>query len=350
MYNRTGRGGPTEPNPSQGEPPPSAPAPGPTPAQPQGLVGPQPLSDNPGLAKVQLIMARVLLLQEDVDEFVGKKMDKSYRCLEELLTKELLELDSVETQGQEAVRQARKEAVQRIQAILDWLEKKAFWAGLLLWSCGWMFPFFVPNLPQTLEGRDSIRFVPWNTTKSFPSPWCKMCIRMGMGPRICQEYHLESGHSELVSAVRSLWYFLCKLAVVHITWSDFSLREWLCWLSRHNLTESLLSYFFLPCLQYVSIMWDRVTGRWFVYCHIVSLSCLSLLTQNLFFFFFFSPPLHVVPLDLGLFNLILDLRPTQAFPQPCVLTAHSHCLESPPFVTHLVSKHCSHPPATVECV
>uniref|UniRef100_A0AAV2MS44 BAG domain-containing protein n=1 Tax=Knipowitschia caucasica TaxID=637954 RepID=A0AAV2MS44_KNICA len=101
-----------------------------TPAQSQspapGQPNPQPLSDNPSLAKVQLVMARVLLLQEDVDEFVGKKSDKSYRCLEELLTKELLVLDSVETQGQENVRQARKEAVQRIQAILDRLEKKAF--------------------------------------------------------------------------------------------------------------------------------------------------------------------------------------------------------------------------------
>lgn len=101
-----------------------------TPAQSQspapGQPTPQPLSDNPSLAKVQQVMVRVQLLQEDVDEFVGKKSDKSYRCLEELLTKELLELDSVETQGQENVRQARKEAVQRIQAILDQLEKKAF--------------------------------------------------------------------------------------------------------------------------------------------------------------------------------------------------------------------------------
>lgn len=71
-------------------------------------------------------MARMMLLQEDVDEFVGRKSDKSYRVLEELLTKELLLLDSVETQGQEAVRQARKDAVQKIQAILDQLEKKAF--------------------------------------------------------------------------------------------------------------------------------------------------------------------------------------------------------------------------------
>lgn len=121
IYNKTGRG---DGNTSQAEPPPSAPAQAPAP--PAGQAGQQPLSDNPGLAKVQYVMTRVQLLQEDVDEFVGKKTDKSYRCLEELLTKELLELDSVETQGQENVRQARKEAVQRIQAILDQLEKKAF--------------------------------------------------------------------------------------------------------------------------------------------------------------------------------------------------------------------------------
>ncbi|KAK6313545.1 hypothetical protein J4Q44_G00168920 [Coregonus suidteri] len=92
-----GGGGAQEPKPSQGEPPPPVPAP----AQPQGPIGPQCLSDNPSLAKVQQVIARVLLLHEDVDEFVGKKSDKSYRYLEELLAKELLVLDSVETQGQE---------------------------------------------------------------------------------------------------------------------------------------------------------------------------------------------------------------------------------------------------------
>ncbi|XP_013862677.1 BAG family molecular chaperone regulator 4 [Austrofundulus limnaeus] len=112
IYNKNGRGDPVPP---QAETPPAS-----------AQAGPQPLSDNPGLAKVQQVLTRVQLLQEDVDEFVGRKTDKSYRCLEELLTKELLELDSVETQGQENVRQARKEAVQRIQAILDQLERKAF--------------------------------------------------------------------------------------------------------------------------------------------------------------------------------------------------------------------------------
>ncbi|XP_034025774.1 BAG family molecular chaperone regulator 4 isoform X2 [Thalassophryne amazonica] len=126
MYNKTVHGSQVEPTPSEGEPLPSAQTQASGPVKTQGHAGPQALSDNPGLAKVQQVLSVVLLLQEDVDEFVGKKTDKSYRYLEELLTKELLELDSVETRGQENVRQARKEAVQRIQAILDQLEKKAF--------------------------------------------------------------------------------------------------------------------------------------------------------------------------------------------------------------------------------
>lgn len=114
IYTKTSSGGGTQPKPAPQQREPAPPA-------------PQPLSsENPGLARVQEVLVRVHLLQEDVDEFVGKKTDKSYRCLEELLTKELLVLDSVETNGQDAVRSARKEAVQKIQAILDRLENKAF--------------------------------------------------------------------------------------------------------------------------------------------------------------------------------------------------------------------------------
>lgn len=175
MYSKTGRG---EPNPSQGEPPPSAPVQAP-PAPQQA--GSQPLSDNPGLAKVQQVMTRVLLLHDDVDEFVGKKTDKNYRCLEELLTKELLELDSVETQGQENVRQARKEAVQRIQAILDQLEKKAFWTRLVLacLSLGLAVFFF-----QIFHGHSKGRVVPlnWVILRFFPPPWFKMPVS-GVDPR-----------------------------------------------------------------------------------------------------------------------------------------------------------------------
>ncbi|XP_044859443.1 BAG family molecular chaperone regulator 4 isoform X1 [Mauremys mutica] len=88
----------------------------------------QPLSNSlgiqPGIQRVMQVMEEVEQLEQEVDEFVGKKTDKAYRLLEEMLTKELLELDSIETHGQDDVRQARKEAVHRIQAILEKLEKK----------------------------------------------------------------------------------------------------------------------------------------------------------------------------------------------------------------------------------
>lgn len=84
----------------------------------------EPSDVQPAVRKVMEVMEGVELLEEEVDEFVGKKTDKGYRLLEEMLTKKLLELDSIETGGQENVRQARKEAVHRIQAILEELERK----------------------------------------------------------------------------------------------------------------------------------------------------------------------------------------------------------------------------------
>lgn len=78
----------------------------------------------PSIKKIIHVLEKVQYLEQEVEEFVGKKTDKAYWLLEEMLTKELLELDSVETGGQDSIRQARKEAVCKIQAILEKLEKK----------------------------------------------------------------------------------------------------------------------------------------------------------------------------------------------------------------------------------
>lgn len=83
-----------------------------------------PTNVQPGIQKIAQVMEGIELLEEEVDEFVGKKTDKDYWLLEEMLTKKLLELDSVETGGQDHVRQARKEAVHRVQAVLEELERK----------------------------------------------------------------------------------------------------------------------------------------------------------------------------------------------------------------------------------
>ncbi|NXF98802.1 BAG4 regulator, partial [Sakesphorus luctuosus] len=83
-----------------------------------------PAAIQPEIQRILHVMGEAEQLEEEVDEFVGKKTDKSYRLLEEMLTKLLLELDSIETGGQDSVRQARKESVHRIQAILEKLERK----------------------------------------------------------------------------------------------------------------------------------------------------------------------------------------------------------------------------------
>ncbi|XP_037127118.1 BAG family molecular chaperone regulator 3 [Syngnathus acus] len=78
---------------------------------------------HPGLAKVQKIVERVANLEEEVKSFEGKKNDKKYLLLEELLTKELLALDSVDPEGRADVRQARRDGVRRVQTILEALEQ-----------------------------------------------------------------------------------------------------------------------------------------------------------------------------------------------------------------------------------
>lgn len=78
---------------------------------------------HPGLAKVQKIVERVEKLEQEVRFFDGKKNDKRYLLLEELLTKELLALDSVDPEGRLDVRQARRDGVRKVQNILDELEQ-----------------------------------------------------------------------------------------------------------------------------------------------------------------------------------------------------------------------------------
>ncbi|KAM6916197.1 BAG family molecular chaperone regulator 3 [Xenentodon cancila] len=78
---------------------------------------------HPGLIKVQQIVERVAKLEQEVKCFDGRKNDKKYLLLEELLTKELLALDSVDPEGRVDVRQARRDGVRRVQTILEELEQ-----------------------------------------------------------------------------------------------------------------------------------------------------------------------------------------------------------------------------------
>lgn len=61
----------------------------------------------------------------EVENFGGTKNDKKYLFLDEMLTRNLIKLDTIETDGKENIRQARKEAIKCIQKCIAVLEAKA---------------------------------------------------------------------------------------------------------------------------------------------------------------------------------------------------------------------------------
>lgn len=65
-------------------------------------------------------------LAEEVRRYIGgSRQDKEYVYLDEMLTRELIKLDDIETEGRENVRQARKNAIKSIQDTIGLLETKA---------------------------------------------------------------------------------------------------------------------------------------------------------------------------------------------------------------------------------
>lgn len=60
-----------------------------------------------------------------VEQFGGKRGDKDYAYLDEMLTRNLLKLDTIDTNGKESIRLARKEAIKCIQTSIAVLEAKS---------------------------------------------------------------------------------------------------------------------------------------------------------------------------------------------------------------------------------
>lgn len=110
--------------PSQPTAPPTA---VPTAVPPKEATPPPPSKPKLGpIEKIQQIQKDVLDLMTKVEQFEGKgKRDKYYLYLDEMLTQNLLKLDTVDTDGQENVKLARKEAVKCINRCLSVLEAKA---------------------------------------------------------------------------------------------------------------------------------------------------------------------------------------------------------------------------------
>ncbi|CAG5866890.1 unnamed protein product [Menidia menidia] len=81
-------------------------------------------AEPPSHRAVWLVLGSLSDLQAQVLGFDGKRADKSYMILEELLTKQLLALDAVDPQGNETTKVARKQAVKFAQNILNYLDMK----------------------------------------------------------------------------------------------------------------------------------------------------------------------------------------------------------------------------------
>jgi len=65
-------------------------------------------------------------LRSSVESFTGTKKDKQYKYMEEMLTRLLIKLDRIDSEGKDEIRTARKQAVRDVQATLDQLELKGF--------------------------------------------------------------------------------------------------------------------------------------------------------------------------------------------------------------------------------
>ncbi|KAM8921643.1 BAG family molecular chaperone regulator 5 [Pelodytes ibericus] len=75
-------------------------------------------------AAVWTVLRNLSELQKEVLSFDGNRADKNYIILEELITKQLLALDAIDSQGDERTKAARKQAVKFANNMLGYLDMK----------------------------------------------------------------------------------------------------------------------------------------------------------------------------------------------------------------------------------
>lgn len=89
---------------------------------------PPPPTANDPISKIQKIQRDVLAIFDEVERFQGGKngkREKQYLILDEMLTQNLLKLDSIDAQDQPQIKSARREAIKSINHCIAVLEAKA---------------------------------------------------------------------------------------------------------------------------------------------------------------------------------------------------------------------------------
>ncbi|MBZ3885494.1 BAG family molecular chaperone regulator 5 [Sciurus carolinensis] len=82
-------------------------------------------NQDPSISRLQEIQKEVKSIEQQVISFSGLSDDKNYKKLERILTKQLFEIDSVDTEGKGDIRQARRRAAQETESFLKELEQNA---------------------------------------------------------------------------------------------------------------------------------------------------------------------------------------------------------------------------------
>lgn len=82
-------------------------------------------NQHPSISRLQEIQKEVKSIEQQVIGFSGLSDDKNYKNLERMLTKQLFEIDSVDTEGKGDIQQARKRAAQETEHLLKELEQNA---------------------------------------------------------------------------------------------------------------------------------------------------------------------------------------------------------------------------------
>ncbi|XP_022104490.1 BAG family molecular chaperone regulator 3-like [Acanthaster planci] len=77
------------------------------------------------VVQIRDILAKILELGGDIEDFTGHKGSKEYLRIEEMLMRHMLQLDNVDTMGDERIRGERRMAVVTAQTLMSRLEKKA---------------------------------------------------------------------------------------------------------------------------------------------------------------------------------------------------------------------------------
>jgi hypothetical protein len=79
---------------------------------------------DPKVEKLQKIMTEIIALTRRIDDFKGSKKDKEYLYLDEMLTRHLIAMDSIEPEGRDDIRQLRKESIKSVNKCLSLLDNK----------------------------------------------------------------------------------------------------------------------------------------------------------------------------------------------------------------------------------